>query len=176
MHCVPGEVRARRPTGKPRIECEDYRDAYNKNERRKNKIGRREAVPHGVVHKTPRARSTVIVHHDHEGDGDAADHIERKQSLHPCGSRSRNGCGDGGGCSYRIIHGNSGPPLNERWLHPTLRGSGGFRQARCSDRFLTVFPLESQGVRWLVSGPQGRLRSQTFLRKGEAQGKNRRVG
>src|ERR1035438_5348444 len=83
-----------------------------------------------MVHESPCPGAAVVIHHDHEGDGDAANHIERKQSLHPCGNRRRNGCGDGGGGSYRIIHGNSAPPLNERWLHPTLRGSGGFRQVQ----------------------------------------------
>ena len=57
------------------------RHAHHKNKRGKHQVGRRQAVPVGVVHKVPRAAAAVVVHHDHERDGDAAQHIEREQPL-----------------------------------------------------------------------------------------------
>ena len=77
-----------RSARQPRAESKHDRHPDDEGERGKDEVGGGEAVPFGVIHEPPRAGASVVVHHDHEGDGDAADHVEREQPLH-----TRLGCG-----------------------------------------------------------------------------------
>jgi hypothetical protein len=65
----------------PRFNRKDDRYADHKEKRGKDQIGGRESVPRGVVHLRPCALAAGVVHHDHEGDGEAAQHVKRKQAL-----------------------------------------------------------------------------------------------
>ena len=62
---------------------EDRRDANQKEEGRKDQVGGREAVPGGVLHRPVCLLAVaIVVDHDHEADGEPAQHIERN---HPRG-------------------------------------------------------------------------------------------
>ena len=74
-------LRASSPRLQPRLDGKNNRHAHDEEKRGKNQIGGREAVPRGVVHLRPCAVAAVVVHHDHEGDGEAAQHVERKQPF-----------------------------------------------------------------------------------------------
>ena len=89
--------------GNARVEGEDDRNADNKDECGEDKVGGGEAVPVGVIHEVPRAGATVVVDHDHEGDGDAADDVEGEDAL------------DGILREGRI--GDGGLFFSETWLH-----------------------------------------------------------
>jgi len=52
----------------------------------KNQVSRRQAIPCRVIHKRPGAAAAIVVHHDHEGNGDAAHYIQREQTLGGHGS------------------------------------------------------------------------------------------
>ena len=73
--------RARGAFGQARVEGEDDGDADDEDEGGKDQVGGREAVPVGVIHEVPRTGAAVVVHHDHEGDGDAANHVEGEKAL-----------------------------------------------------------------------------------------------
>src|ERR1039458_7034972 len=83
---VPGQLRPRRPASQPRLKRKHDRRPRHKHKRGKHHVGRRQPIPRGVVHKAPRPGPAVVVHHDHEGDGDAAQHVQREQPLHGRGS------------------------------------------------------------------------------------------
>src|SRR6266700_3510194 len=91
------------PAGQARFEGEDYGDTDDEDKCGEDEIGWSEAVPVGVIHEVPGAWAAVVVNHDHEGDGDASDHVEREKSLHGSGHESR--VGD---CAWFF---------RETWLH-----------------------------------------------------------
>src|SRR5208337_2287929 len=79
---------ARVATPQPCLSGKNHRDAYNKEKRGKDEICGRESVPRSVLHLLPRAGAGVV-HHDHEGDGEPAQHIKRKQTFLRGSSGSR---------------------------------------------------------------------------------------
>ena len=86
---VPGEFGARGAFGQSRVEGEDDGDAHDEDKGGKDQVGGREAVPVGVIHEAPRAGASVVVDHDHEGDGDAAHDVEREEPLDGIARRGR---------------------------------------------------------------------------------------
>ena len=79
--------------GEARVEGEDDGDADDEDEGGEDEVGWSEAVPVGVIHESPGTGATVVVDHDHEGDGDAADHVEGEDALD--GILREGGIGDG---------------------------------------------------------------------------------
>src|SRR6185437_11482775 len=65
----------------PRLKRENDRDADDEQKCGEDEIGGREAVPICVLHLTPGAGPAVVVHHDHESNGEAAQRVERKHAL-----------------------------------------------------------------------------------------------
>ena len=86
---MPGQLDARLATLEARIGGKDDRHADHEEKCGKDEVGSRKAIPVGVVHFGPSATTAVVVHHDHEGDGEAAQRVKRKQPF---------GCGNEGRC------------------------------------------------------------------------------
>ncbi len=119
------KLRACGSSCQPRFKGKHHRNPDHKCEGREDQVGRGQAVPFGVIHEVPRAGAAVVVHHDHEADGDAADHIEREQ---PAERRRRGGCLSQGGRGCRGSHSDS--RLRETRFAPTLRAEAMVRQAQ----------------------------------------------
>jgi hypothetical protein len=99
------KLRARCTPGEACVGREDDGDTNDEDERGKDQVSGCEAIPVGVVHEVPRARAAIVVDHDHEGDGDAADHVEGKKSLDGIAvRRTRNGCRCRIDCGDAWIH------------------------------------------------------------------------
>ena len=117
LHGVNCELGAGDAFSETRLIGENNGCADNEEKGGKDEIGCGKAIPLGVVHLSPRIPAAVVVHHDHEGDGHAAQNIEREKSLHRAGSESR------------IVHFGQKSPIGwERWLPPTLPSQGCSRQ------------------------------------------------
>lgn len=68
--------------GEARVSGEDERDADDEEEGREDEIGRGPAVPGGVLEDPVGVTLVaVVVDEDHEGDSDAAEHVEREETL-----------------------------------------------------------------------------------------------
>jgi hypothetical protein len=68
--------------GAPRAEREVRRDADDEQKEREDEVGRRPAMPGGMlerrVYRFPGPR---IVHEEHAGDGEPPEHVQRQQPL-----------------------------------------------------------------------------------------------
>src|SRR5581483_2113384 len=80
-HRMQGKLLARFAASQPRLRRKYDRDSDDKKKGGKYEIGGRKAVPCGVMHLGPCVSPTIVVHHDHEGDGEAPQNVEGKQSL-----------------------------------------------------------------------------------------------
>ena len=78
---VSGQLSARGAASQPRLKGKDDRSAHNKNKAGIDQIRGGDAVPLGVIHEAPGAGAAIVVHHDHEGDSKAAQHVQREQPL-----------------------------------------------------------------------------------------------
>jgi len=147
---VPPQPGARFAAVEPSLSGEDDGRAHHEKKSGKYQIRSRESVPIGVAHLSPCAVAAGIVHHDHEGDGEAAQNIERKQTP---GRRIK--CGTGHSARAPSI-GNA-PTLRDR---SHLRQAGGRRlagrmcrpalmQRRCCRRTRPGF------WRWHANAPSG---------------------
>ena len=105
---MPRKPGARGAAVEPRLGGEDDGRAHDKEKCGKDQVGGGESIPIGVVHLGPRAVAAVVVHHDHEGDGEAAQNVERKQTSRR-GIRRRTG------------HSDHGSPFIIATMHTTLR-------------------------------------------------------
>jgi len=86
---VQRQLGARGSPGQPCLIGEDNGSANDKQKGWEHKVGGRQTVPFGVFHLGPCGRASVVVDHDHEDDGDAAQNVERQQAFERRGSGRR---------------------------------------------------------------------------------------
>ncbi len=94
---LPGELGAGDAAGKAGFEGEDDRGSDDKEESGEDEVGGGEAVPVGVLHEPPGVVGAIVVDHDHEGDGEAAEDVEGDEAADGAGSGGEGGAGDGAG-------------------------------------------------------------------------------
>jgi len=86
-----GEFGAGYAFGQVGFKGENDGDADDEEEGGEDEVGGGHAVPVGMLHEAPRMIAAVVVHHDHEGDGEPAERVEREQAPGGLGDQWFNG-------------------------------------------------------------------------------------